>query len=97
MVNFQREELDAAQWMPVDEFMAQPFYTERPLFRRLMHACRRWSEGRGSVLAQCKLTSDVAARHDLLLLSEVGDGSEEDDAALDRCAGVAATPFDVHH
>lgn len=65
----QETELDGARWMDLDEFAAQPFYASRPLFHRMLFACREWAEGRNPGLEPRKLTSDVRTRADLLFVA----------------------------
>lgn len=64
----QETELDGARWMALDAFAAQPFYSSRPLFHRMLFACREWAEGRSAGLEPRKLSSDVRTRDDLLFV-----------------------------
>lgn len=40
----QEDELEAVQWMPLEEFLATPFITSRPVLRQLHAACLAYAD-----------------------------------------------------
>jgi 8-oxo-dGTP pyrophosphatase MutT (NUDIX family) len=78
----QETEVDAAAWVLLDEFVAQPFFIERPTVAALNERCVAWAEGRYRGLGGRRLTSGKSGRRDLLLLgggAEAPAGGEDDD------------------
>lgn len=60
------KEIQAAMWMPLDEFVGQPFYEEDHLSRKVIGACVAASEDRYSGFTAHELTSKLDGQSSLL-------------------------------
>lgn len=79
------------QWVPLDEFLSNPFMTSRPLFRKILDCCGAYARGEYAGLRGHKMETGSATRQDLLLFGEAGEGaSAEEDVwiGLDRAAAA---------
>jgi len=81
----QEDEIEAATWLPLQEYATSPFTQSRPLLKKIMERCVAYAKGRYSGLEGSKLASGFTEREDLLLFGEssgegVGEapGSQED-------------------
>lgn len=79
VLNPQETEIDAVAWRTLDEFTSEAFFQGRPLFRKIMGACRRYAEGTYSGLRALKLGHGLSDREDLLMFAE----AEEDVSGFD--------------
>ncbi|KAK9820304.1 hypothetical protein WJX72_008756 [[Myrmecia] bisecta] len=79
----QEDELEAVQWMPIEEYAAIPFTATRPLFKVIIDRCVAYSEGRfrgfrGQVLDN---SFGGKVRHDLLVYGEDDAPRQAEDPA----------------
>ncbi|KAK9827662.1 hypothetical protein WJX81_004616 [Elliptochloris bilobata] len=71
----QADEIQAAAWMPLEEYAAIPFIHSRPLLQRTLGCCLAYANGTYSGLAGFKVGhGGTGARQDLLLCGEDGGG-----------------------
>ncbi|KAF2285183.1 hypothetical protein GH714_038973 [Hevea brasiliensis] len=58
-ITVDEKELQAAKWMPIDEYIGQPFYEEDQMSRRVIEASIAAYEGHYNGFAACQLTSKL--------------------------------------
>ena len=70
----QEDELEAATWMPLEEYSAIPFHRERPLLRQIMECCMAYAEGTYKGMQGIKLSNGHhdpwPSREDLLVFGK---------------------------
>lgn len=73
----QEDELEAAKWMPLEEFASNDFMRSRPLLSKIVTCCVRYAKGELQGLAGRKLASGMSSdRTDLLLFNEAPGGPD---------------------
>lgn len=86
-VCIQESEIEAATWMNIDEFLANPFYQGRPLYLQILESCRGWAEGRWDGMRGDLMQGGFRPRLELLLY---GTGSDSAPAPATGPAGEEA-------
>ncbi len=71
-LTIQEDELEAAAWMPLEEFEANSFMRSRPLWSKVLSLCTAWADGSYSGLPAHKLDNGFNGRDDLLIYGEPG-------------------------
>ena len=70
----QEDELEAATWMPLEEYAAIPFHKERPLLRQIMECCMAYAKGTYKGMQGVKLNNGHSdpwpSREDLLVFGK---------------------------
>lgn len=76
----QEDELDAVQWMPLEEYVKIPFIASRPLLAKISEQCVAHANGKYQGLVGQKMATGFSERQDLLLFGEAasleGDPSD---------------------
>jgi ADP-ribose pyrophosphatase YjhB (NUDIX family) len=79
VLSAQASEIEAVTWRTMDEFSNEEFFQGRPLFRRIMRACRAYADGSYAGLRAMKLGHGLSDREDLLMFGQ----HDEEVAAAD--------------
>ncbi len=78
----QESEIEAVTWRTLDEFTNEDFFQGRPLFRKIMQACRSYAEGDYAGLRAMKLGHGLSDREDLLMFGDHEEVAASEDPEL---------------
>eukprot|EP00884_Botryococcus_braunii_P009744 jgi/Botrbrau1/18771/Bobra.0386s0089.2 len=74
-IKIQEDELEAATWMPLQEFADNSFMRSRPLWNRVLSLCVAWAEGRYPGMQAHKIDNGFNGREDLLIYGDCREPS----------------------
>ncbi|CAN4095975.1 unnamed protein product [Withania somnifera] len=83
-IQMQEAEIEAAQWMPFEQYAAQPFVQEHDLFRYICDICSAKIEGRYTGFSSVPTTTSFSAKYTYLYMNSNARTTVNDDPQFEK-------------